>query len=259
MEQNRDQEYEELLKDLSSQMPFTSKIGGKSIGRDSDSETLARILDYKDMMCQVIDNIQFPKIFRIIQLDLPEDYVSEMQINQIQRLMKLKQELENTVPNIRDIQSTLKKFISDLDIKEAYQFAILNPFLINEDELQKHLNDVDSDEESEDSDMKTSKLDLNNELSSSSSSEEDNYNAQGEKQYLVNPKSIDFIRKTTKNQNSKKNLTKINLEKIAQANGSFESGRMNLEGNDFEDLRRFKGDNIDLKDLLQNMNFTGSK
>ena len=30
----------------------------------------------------------------------------------------------------------MKRFIIDLDVKEAYEFSILNAFLINEEELQ---------------------------------------------------------------------------------------------------------------------------
>lgn len=37
---------------------------------------------------------------------------------------------------------TLKLFIDDLDSKEVYEFAILNPFLVNEEELQKLINDI---------------------------------------------------------------------------------------------------------------------
>ena len=40
------------------------------------------------------------------------------------------------LPNINIVQTNLKEFILDLDIKEAYEFSILNPFLINEEELQ---------------------------------------------------------------------------------------------------------------------------
>ena len=37
---------------------------------------------------------------------------------------------------------TLKRFIVDLDIKEAYEFSVLNPFLINEEELHKVTQEV---------------------------------------------------------------------------------------------------------------------
>lgn len=36
---------------------------------------------------------------------------------------------------MREIQLTLKRFIIDLDVKEAYEFAVLNQFLLNEEEL----------------------------------------------------------------------------------------------------------------------------
>jgi len=38
---------------------------------------------------------------------------------------------------------TLKRFILDLDVKEAYEFSILNPFLINEEELHKLMSNLD--------------------------------------------------------------------------------------------------------------------
>lgn len=49
--------------------------------------------------------------------------------------MKVKSELQGASPDIREIQITLKRFILDLDVKEAYEFSILNSFLINEEEL----------------------------------------------------------------------------------------------------------------------------
>lgn len=49
--------------------------------------------------------------------------------------MKLKTELQGATPDVREIQITLKRFIIDLDVKEAYEFSILNAFLINEEEL----------------------------------------------------------------------------------------------------------------------------
>lgn len=34
----------------------------------------------------------------------------------------------------------------DLDIKEAYEFSILNPFLINEEELMNLINEIHQEE-----------------------------------------------------------------------------------------------------------------
>lgn len=109
--------------------------------QNSDS-SMMRILDYKSEMCQVVDNIRIIDVFRNIDVDLPDNYISNLQLNQIQRLMKLKTELQNSLPDIKEIQTTLKKFIIDLDVKEAYEFSILNPFLINEEELQIIVNDL---------------------------------------------------------------------------------------------------------------------
>jgi hypothetical protein len=46
--------------------------------------------------------------------------------------MKLKTELQAPAPDVREIQLTLKRFIIDLDVKEAYEFAIINQFLIKQ-------------------------------------------------------------------------------------------------------------------------------
>ena len=35
----------------------------------------------------------------------------------------------------------------DLDVKEAYEFSILNPFLLNEEELQNLMNEIDREEQ----------------------------------------------------------------------------------------------------------------
>jgi hypothetical protein len=43
----------------------------------------------------------------------------------------------------------LKRFILDLDVKEAYEFSILNPFLINEEELHKLMSNLDQNTEEE--------------------------------------------------------------------------------------------------------------
>ena len=60
--------------------------------------------------------------------------------------MKLKNEFQSGIPDIKEIQSTLKRFISDLDVKEAYEFSIINPFLINEEELQTLINEINHED-----------------------------------------------------------------------------------------------------------------
>ena len=57
--------------------------------------------------------------------------------------MKIKTELQGASPDIREVQLTLKRFLIDLDVKEAYEFSILNAFLINEEELNAILADVE--------------------------------------------------------------------------------------------------------------------
>ena len=60
--------------------------------------------------------------------------------------MKVKSELQGASPDIREIQLTLKRFIIDLDVKEAYEFSILNPFLINEEELNNLVADLNQEQ-----------------------------------------------------------------------------------------------------------------
>ena len=90
----------------------------------------------------MIDNIRLVDVYRNIDVDLPDNYISNLELNQIQRLMKLKNELQNPAPELGDIQTTLKRFIVDLDVKEAYEFSIVNPFLINEEDLATLINDL---------------------------------------------------------------------------------------------------------------------
>jgi hypothetical protein len=52
--------------------------------------------------------------------------------------MNIKTQLQAATPDIREVQLNIKRFIIDLDVKEAYEFAILNAFLINEEE-EAHL------------------------------------------------------------------------------------------------------------------------
>jgi hypothetical protein len=112
-----------------------------SKGRSGEEE-MVRVMDYKTEMCQMIDNIKDVEVFRCIDIDMSENTTSNLQITQIQRLMKVKSELQSASPDPREVQVTLKRFIVDLDIKEAYEFSVLNPFLINEEELHKVTQEV---------------------------------------------------------------------------------------------------------------------
>jgi hypothetical protein len=130
-------EQEEMLHDLAQKMPFALKAA-----KVESEAALVRVLDYKGEMCAVVDNINDVEVFRCIDVDMPDNYISNLQVNQIQRLMKLKSELQGASPDLREIQLTLKRFILDLDVKEAYEFSILNPFLINEEALDHLVQDL---------------------------------------------------------------------------------------------------------------------
>jgi hypothetical protein len=86
------------------------------------------------------------------------------------------------MPEIREIQSILKKFIMDLDVKEAYEFSIHNQFLINEEELQNLINELNAEEQEFNTNQNDMLLDLNQMVNSSddslSSGEEDNNSSQ---------------------------------------------------------------------------------
>lgn len=51
------------------------------------------------------------------------------------------------MPDIRETQNLLKRFIMDLDFKEAYDFSVLNPFLLNEEELQNLIQEIMNEEQ----------------------------------------------------------------------------------------------------------------
>ena len=97
-------------------------------------------------MCQIIDTINNVEVFRSIDIDLPDNYLNNAAFPQIQRLTKIRSELERANPDNREIQILFKRFIMDLDIKEAYEFSILNPFLLNEEELQNLMNEIEREE-----------------------------------------------------------------------------------------------------------------
>lgn len=69
-------------------MPFTMKASKLSF-----NDPMLRVMDYKTEMCQMIDNISILDVFRVIDIDMPDNYISHLELNQIQRLMKLKSEL----------------------------------------------------------------------------------------------------------------------------------------------------------------------
>lgn len=94
----------------------------------------------------MIDNIHTVEVFRMIDIDLPDNYLNNAQFSQIQRLTKIRNELQKPVPDMSETQSLLKKFIMDLDFKEAYDFASLNPFLINEEELHNLIQEIAQEE-----------------------------------------------------------------------------------------------------------------
>ena len=125
-----DADAEEVLEELAQQMPFATKAA-----KGMTNDPLLKIMDYKTEMCLMIDNISNVEVFRCIDVDMPDSYVANLQVNQIQRLMKIKTELQAPAPDVREVQLTLKRFIIDLDVKEAYELAVLNQFLLNEEEL----------------------------------------------------------------------------------------------------------------------------
>lgn len=53
-------------------MPYQAKQGTK---KDKD-DPLVKMLDYKQEMCQIIDNIQSVDVFRMIDIDLPDNYLN---------------------------------------------------------------------------------------------------------------------------------------------------------------------------------------
>eukprot|EP00347_Sterkiella_histriomuscorum_P018564 403345037 len=150
--QAKDAEYDEVLKDLAQQMPFQirggkNNLNGKSRDKSgimsiNNNDPLVKILDYKQDMCTIIDTIQSVDVFRSIDIDLPDNYLNNAQFTQIQRLTKIRSELEKSSPDLRETQNLLKRFIIDLDVKEAYEFSNLNPFLLNEEELMKLIDEI---------------------------------------------------------------------------------------------------------------------
>lgn len=153
-------------------MPVAVKAAGGNRRGGAEEEAIIQVMDYKTEMCQMIDNIKDVEVFRCIDIDMSENTTQTMQITQIQRLMKVKTELQSATPEIREVQLTLKRFIVDLDIKEAYEFSVLNPFLINEEELNNILTQVGGGQ-SESALHKGGGLELHNQGSLESDEEEE--------------------------------------------------------------------------------------
>lgn len=63
----------QMLKELTSLMTINSHKG----------ETMQKIMDYKQEMCMVIENIKNLEVFSCINVDLTENFLSNLQLNQI--------------------------------------------------------------------------------------------------------------------------------------------------------------------------------
>jgi hypothetical protein len=59
-----------------------------------------KIMDYKTEMCLMIESIDNIEAFRCLDVDMPDNYISNLQVSQIQRLMNVKSELQNASPNL---------------------------------------------------------------------------------------------------------------------------------------------------------------
>jgi hypothetical protein len=73
-----DADQEVILQELAEQMPFALKAS-----KVMASDPLLRIMDYKTEMCTMIDNIQDPEVFRSIDVDMPDNYIANLQVTQI--------------------------------------------------------------------------------------------------------------------------------------------------------------------------------
>ncbi|CDW74513.1 tpr domain containing protein [Stylonychia lemnae] len=239
LNQQQDAEYDEVLKELASQMPFQIK----NSKANTNVDPLVKILDYKFDMCSIIDLISNVEVFRSIDIDLPDNYLNNATFTQIQRLTNIRRELERGNPVTKEIQSQFKKFIMDLDVKEAYEFSILNPFLLNEEELQNLINEIEKEEqELEQKKQGDMILDLNKIVDSSSSENSfevsqdptvSNYKSNSARQNdllqaphsnqqtllgQMNSKALSFIRSSKQKLKggSRKSLMSMDLERITQ-------------------------------------------
>ncbi len=48
---------------------------------DPREEQIVKVLDYKTEMCSMIDNISNVEVFRSIDVDMPDSYISNLQLN----------------------------------------------------------------------------------------------------------------------------------------------------------------------------------
>ncbi len=70
-------------------MPFTIK--GAKISQQTES--LLKAMDYKTEMCTMVDNINNIEVFRSLDVDMPDTFMSNLEVQQIKRLMNIKTEL----------------------------------------------------------------------------------------------------------------------------------------------------------------------
>lgn len=67
-------EQEEMLEEIARQMPLATKAARR------EDEAIVRVMDYKTEMCQMIDNIKDVEVFRCIDIDMPDNTTSNLQI-----------------------------------------------------------------------------------------------------------------------------------------------------------------------------------
>ena len=61
-----------MLDELAMQLPFALK------GSKLEDASLIKVMDYKGEMCQMIDNIGDVEVFRCIDVDMPDNYISNL-------------------------------------------------------------------------------------------------------------------------------------------------------------------------------------
>ena len=68
-----DVEQEEVLNELAEQMPFALKAS-----KIMQNDPLLKIMDYKTEMCSMIENISNIEVFRCIDVDMADNYISNL-------------------------------------------------------------------------------------------------------------------------------------------------------------------------------------
>jgi hypothetical protein len=63
-----------MLEEIARQMPLATKAARR------EDEAIVRVMDYKTEMCQMIDNIKDVEVFRCIDIDMPDNTTSNLQI-----------------------------------------------------------------------------------------------------------------------------------------------------------------------------------